>query len=241
MEKLTKIKVSELKIDEQLIKLRSLSSVVVSRYRQNYRTGVNFPPIVINKKTGLIVSGNHRATAMMEEFPEDHKINVIFRTYKNEREIVEDFTKENIAHGNELSGISRKLIMCKLLDLGASNEEIANLFSLPIKRIDQIGTGFRFIMGGKEGCETKHKKYDIDKSVLKPVKRGPEIPPEPIPKDQYEDHLKLDQAITFTDMANQIVRWCNNGWIEKNVENMNLAKLLIEHLEDYVEKTKAIG
>ena len=241
MEKLTKIKVSELKIDEQLIKLRPVNPFVVSRYRQNYRTGANFPPIVINKKTGLIVSGNHRATAMAEELPEDHKIDVVFRTYKNEREIIEDFTRENITHGNELSGISRKLIMCKLLDLGASNEEIAKLFSLPIKRIDQIGTGFRFIMGGKEGCETKHKKYDIDKSALKPVKRGPEIPPEPIQKDQYEEHLKLDQAITFTDMANQIIRWCNNGWIEKNIENMGLAKLLIEHLEDYVEKTKAIG
>lgn len=238
---LKQVKVSELIIDNELTRLRIINPFVVSQYRQNYRTGAQFPPIVINKKTKLIVSGNHRTLALRKEFPDDHKVGVILRSYKNDREIVEDFTKENIKHGDKLSGISKKMIICKLMDLGATNDEIAVLFNLPIKRIVKVGENLRLVLKGKTGFEVKHTKHEVDTESV-PVKRGPCIPQgKTMETAQYEDHKNLDRAITFDEMANQIIRWCKNGWIEKTAENVNLANSVAEHLSNYVEKIKAIG
>jgi len=227
-----KVKVSELIINEKLTELRPINPFIVSRYRQNYRTGAEFPPIVINKDTGLIVSGNHRASALKGEYSENHKVAAIYRTYDNEREMIEDFTKENISHGNPLSGISKKKIACALLDLGASSQEIGNIFNIPIKRIEKIGEDFRLVVGGKKDC----------KEVRQPIKRGPDIPSEePMTDEQYQTHVDHDRGITFDEMANQIIRWCKNGWIEKTIENLTIAESLKIHMEGLIEKIEQLA
>ncbi len=232
-EKTKQIKVSELKINEALTELRPINIFTVNKYQQNYRSGAEFPPVIVDSKTKLIVSGNHRATALTNEFGSDHEIAVIYRTYESERELVEDFAKENISHGNPLTSISKKLIMCRLLDLGASTQEIASMFDIPIKRVEKQGEGFKVVTGGKAGFKTKRK--------ILPVKRGPVIESETITNEQYQEHVNSDLGVTFDKMALQIIRWCENGWIEKTPENLELCKGLIGQLEGLIKKIELTG
>ena len=217
-----KIKVRELRFDESLIALRPINIFFVSRYLQAYRAGAKMPQVVIDEKTGMIVSGNHRASAMMKEYSEDYEIEVKQKRFKNRAELLKFFTLENSTHGNPLSGMSRKLIARELIENGASMEELSQLFNLPIKRIEKMGEETAIVIG-------KNKKQ-----VIKPVKRGPVIK-KPITMIQYKEHKNTDRGLSFKSIAEQIIRWERNGWIERNDENLRLAQDLITVMSEFVE------
>ena len=108
--KLTKVAIGKLKIDKKLVRLRPTNAVFVSRYRQAYRAGALMPRLIVNEKNMTVVSGNHRLTAMQQEYPAEHEIEVELRSFANDRAIIEEFARDNSAHGNALDGISRKRI-----------------------------------------------------------------------------------------------------------------------------------
>jgi len=218
-----KIAVKDLKIDESLVALRPINIFFVSRYKQAYRAGAKMPLVTIDKKTGLIVSGNHRASAMIGEYPADYEIEIIEKQFKDRAELLKFFTAENSTHGNPLSGISRKLIARELLESGMSLDELSQLFNLPIKRLEKMGEETVIVVG-------KNKKQTIE-----PIKRGPTIT-RPISTNQYKQHKKVDLGLTFKSMASQIIRWHQNGWIEQSNENRRLAEDLIAAMSEFVEQ-----
>lgn len=216
------IKVSELVINDELVRLRPVNGFFVSRYRLAYRTGADMPLIVVDRKSKKIVSGNHRATAMIKEFSAGHKITVICRSYKNKREIVEDFARENVGHGNALNGISRKRIINELLQEGATAEQVAELFNVPIKRIEEIGGEVVVVICGK------------NEQVVLPVKAGPHID-STVTQAQYDEHIKVDRGVSFICEAQQIIRWIKNDWIEKNPDNFKVAQELQRAVGGFIE------
>lgn len=197
-----KIKLTELKQDNEILEIRRVNPVFVSRYRQAMRAGAQFPPLIVDKD-GTIISGNHRYQAAIEEFGESHKIECERRTYKNEAERIADAIRDNSKHGNPLDGISRKRAICRLISLGMPDGDVANLIGVSIKKLEEIA-GETVIVRGNGNV---------------PVKRGLEhIAGETVAKADYDTHIKKDMGIPAKRTIEQLIRWIENGWIDMNDE-----------------------
>lgn len=210
----TKVLLNELQLNADLLRLRKIQPFTVSKYRQNYREGANFPAIVAEEGTGFIVSGNHRYTAMLEEFGEDHETDVIFKKFPSKKDLLQFFTKENVKHGLSLDGLSKRLITVELIKTGCSMEEISKLFNVPVKSIKQYADGQTSVTLGNGKIEQK------------PVKRGFE-PDRPITQVEYDMHLKKDRGLPIGQKTNELVRWLNGDFIahtEVNKERINELK-----------------
>lgn len=213
------VKVSELIIDEKLTRLRPINEVFVSRYRQAYRAGKDLGQIIVDANN-RVVSGNHRVTAMAQEFGDDHKITVTVKKYASEREVLEDFARHNADHGNALSGASQRAISIELIKSGASKEEIAQLFGVSVNRVESWAGMTVMVIGGKSGKSRQPQPM--------PAKHGLE-PGTTMEHDQYETHWKQDRGISAVSQAAQLSRWIENGWVkdEKSIAAlMNLAELI---------------
>ena len=214
-EEYMKINLEEIKLDQRLLKLRPINLAVVSNYRQSYRAGNKFPMPIIEKGTNIAVSGNHRVSAMIEEYGEGQEIGVIVKEYENRAELLKEFAKENSAHGMQLAGYSKREITLELLGLGESQEEIASIFGVSVKKIVDWG-GLTVVVRGAKG----KKEYHAMKHGLEHM-AGQEMG-----ADKYEEHRIHDRGIPIWSQANQIIRWIKDGWIR--VDDPKTKKALTE-------------
>jgi hypothetical protein len=223
-EVLVKKKIGDLEIDPKLTELRHINMVFVSTYRQNYRSGAHFPPLVIQKGTNRVVSGNHRLTAMLMEFDVNHEIDVIEKKYKNEREVLEDFVRENATHGNALDQFSKKKLINALLKESCPVEEISRLFNIPVSRIEKLGDEVVTVnIGGV--------------SEDRPAKAG-FVPGRIISVDEYMEHEKRDRGLSIGQQVEQLIRWLNKGLIVKNKQNIKILSSLKEAIDEFLDAAK---
>jgi len=201
-----KVRIGKLVVDPKLIELRPINLVYVSRYRQSYRMGAAIPPLIVEKGTSRIISGNHRFTAMMQEFGPDHKTEVIYKNFENELEVLKEFTRENAAHGYPLDGITRKRLVAAMLDLGAPIDEVSKLLNVPVRSLEAWGQHFVAILGA-DGTQR-----------LAPVKRGFPAVQTAITPQLYEQHKRADRGLKVEELVGQLLRWLKNGWIEPKEE-----------------------
>ena len=205
-----RVQVSSLVFDDKLVEIRPTNPVFVSRYRQAMRQGAKFPRPIVEKKTLILSSGNHRVTAYLEEYGPDHLIDVEVRTYASQRERFRDAAEENAKCGNPLDGISQRRFANELLKLGDTAEDISRLFDVSVKRIEEWCGHTVIVTGGGK------------KNEVMPIKRGPKIEGGKVTREQYEQHIEHDRGMPASPLANQLSRWLDNGWIkaedEKSVE-----------------------
>jgi hypothetical protein len=208
-----KAKLNTLKHDDEIVYLRHINPVFVSRYRQAMRNGDQFPPLVIEKGSNIIVSGNTRATAYREEFGESHDVEVTYKTFKNRAEMLEEAVRENAKHGNPLDGFSRRKFALKLIELGRKPEQVAQLFGVAVKRIEEWGGQTVAVRGMGQ----------------QPTKRGLEhISGQPVTKVQYTKHEESDRGMPIKSMAEQLTRWIENGWT-KDCDEKTVSSLIKLH------------
>lgn len=217
-----KIPASKLVIDDALIEIRKINPVWVNKYRQAYRAEAAMPPLIVEKGTNRVVSGNHRLTAIIEEYGPDQPVDVVVKKYSSELKVLEDFAKENSSHGQPLDGLARKKLMSALLKNGATPERVASLFSVTVKRIERWGESNVLIVG-------KGRKQEVA-----PVKHG--VPPEvsKMKKKEYETHVKRDRGVPLAAIASQLIRWLKAGWTLKNDKEIRLFTELRDTLNVYL-------
>ena len=224
--KTKKVKIKDLKIDPKLTEIRHINPVFVSRYRQVYRTTPEvMPPLIVQKGTNRVVSGNHRLSAMLKEFSEDYKTGVIEKEYGSEKQVLEDFAKENASHGNALDSFTKSKLIGALSEHGVTPEEISRIFNIPVKSIEKFGEG-------KIRVEIGNNKFED-----RPVKRGFEPDPEkPITKEQYDTHSKRDRGFHIAQMTGQIGRWLSQDLVVCNSNNLCAIKKLQTEIEGYLKR-----
>ena len=228
--KTKKVKTGELRIDPKLVELRSINMVFVSRYRQAYRSEAPMPLIIVQEGTNRVVSGNHRLTALRLEYGNKHTIKVVEKHYNTELEILEDFTQENVTHGNAIDSFTRKKLMTALLEEGATPEKVSSLFNISVHRLTSIGDGM-IIVEIKNGKGNK-------KSVSKPAKHGFK-PEHPITEAQYSIHANKDRGLNIVQQAGQLIRWMEGDLIECNANNLGWLEKLSTALSKFL-KRKAV-
>lgn len=213
-EKLVTKTIGSLSLHPDIIEIRPVNLVFVSRYRQAMREGDQFPLMVIDQQ-GRIVSGAHRYTAYRDEMGEEFKVQCIKRTYKTEADLLEDAVKDNAKHGNPLDGISRKRAMIKLVELGRSPDDVAKLLGVAVKRIETWGKETVLVVG------------NAGKTQAKPIKRGLlHMAGTSVAEREYEAHIDADRGLKAVELARQLIRHLQNGWID--IKDEKTAETLIK-------------
>lgn len=216
------MKLAEIKHDDKLLKLRPVNQYIVNRYRQAYRSGADMPLITVDQ-TGIIYSGNHRFSALVAEYPEDYVIAVNVLPKMSEKDKLKFFADENAKHGHPLDGISKKRISFALVNAGASEEEIAQIFNISVKKVIKWGDEFVMVQQGNNIPEPK------------PVKYGPEINKDnPIQETTYNEHINQDRGGSALVFANQLIRWLNNGWVAKSEKNIETFAELKNYIDNWL-------
>ncbi len=221
------MKLGDLVIDPKLVEIRPINMFFVSRYRQAYRAGAEFPLVTVEDVTYRITSGNTRVTAMLAEYGPDHKVDVMVTKYANEKEVLEYFIKENASHGNALDTMTRKRMALALIEEGATKDEIASLFNVSIMKIENWA-GQTVLVVGKKGKTVF--------TEVKPGKRG--LKGKTITAVQYTTHVEKDRGLNIVSQMDQMIRWLSNGWVEYTARNVNSAQELRDVLNKFLLKRK---
>jgi len=222
-----KVKLKDIKLDPVLLEMRPINTVFVSRYRQAYRQGADFPPPIVDQNN-FSVSGAHRVTAMLQEFGEDYEIEVVKKNFKTDKHRLEFFAKENTRHGNPLDGISKKRISIALIKEGATEEDVAKIFDVSVKRVIHWGDNNVMVEIGKG------REPDI-----RPAKNGLDVK-KPITEKQYNEHIKADRGVPITSLTKQLLRWLRNGFVKRSETNMGILQDLNNEISMWLnEEAKA--
>jgi hypothetical protein len=219
------IKLKQIKIDPELQRLRPINAVFVNRYRQAMRAGCVFPKIIAYrtaKNTYTIASGNHRFTAMLQEYGEEYEIEITVLEESTKIERLEIFAKENADHGNPLDGIQRRSIANALLRAGANEERVASIFGITVGRLEKWEE-YKVLVYDKHTKETE----DL------PVKRGMEPPNNTMTLDQWKKHRAADKAGSFAQKAHELIRWMDGKLIQATDENLIVLEELIESADKF--------
>jgi hypothetical protein len=134
-----KAKLDSLQLAQWVLDIRPVDAFVVSRYRQAWRTGAAFPPIIADKATREIISGNHRWQSAMDEFGPDFEIPVEYKTFKSRADALRVMADENAKHGEPMDGITRRRLTCAMLVEGITEKEVAAILGVPVTRLERWG------------------------------------------------------------------------------------------------------
>ena len=219
------IKLQNLKVSPEITGIRPVNVVVVSRYAQAMRQGATFPPITITKD-GTIVKGNHRYQAYLKEYPDDYEISVEVKSYKTKADMVEDSIRDNAQHGYQLDGISRKRAIFALSKLGRTDQQIADLLGVSVRRVVEIA-GLGVIVVGQDG---EKEEFPIKGGAEAVAKKRIEIT-----EEQYTDHINRDRCMYVKPTAEQLAKWLRQGWVDlDNAGNIKALQDLYEAIEETV-------
>jgi hypothetical protein len=222
--RLVQVKAGTLKTDPEIIEIRPINEAIVSKYRQNMREGHVFPPIKVTPDW-RIVCGNHRWRAIVSEFGDDHLIKVEVVHPRTEADCIELSVHDNIQHGEPLDGISMKRALNKLLRLGRTPEQMAQLFGRSVGKIKQLAGIIVMVTPEGKGA-----------AVPMPVKHGLEhLSGQQVSQKDYAEHIERDLSGTARAHAEQLSRWLENGWV--NLDDTKTVAALLR-LKALLNKTK---
>jgi hypothetical protein len=221
-----KIRLGDIKFNHELLTMRKLNTTVISEYKEKLLKGEVFPSPILDKEH-FLVSGHHTVKASIGAFSEDHVIDVIVKDYKNRKDMIADFARQNMKHGYPLQSFTKKLIIDELYKAGATNEEIGDLFKISITKIEDYGADMvTVVIGGGE-------------RIQKPCKRGFE-PPREITIQEYKQHANSDRGIPLAQNINQIKRWLDGGFILADDRNISYIRSLRDSCDNWLKSVKPL-
>ena len=110
----------------------------VRNIKDAIEAGEALPPIVVEKKTNRIVDGFHRYEAYVSLFEMDHKIPVIERTYRDDKELFLDTIRLNSTHGLALDRVAKAKCAQKCIQMGLDEEKIADALKMSVDRLKTL-------------------------------------------------------------------------------------------------------
>ena len=102
------------------------------------QSGAILPPIVINKKSRVIIDGWKRRRAHMRVFGVECEMQVDVRGYKNKVEELKDAIALNAAHGQKLCRGDIARCICLAEEFGMDKVDLATAVHLTVERLDHF-------------------------------------------------------------------------------------------------------
>lgn len=151
---------------------------------------------------------------------------VIVKTYEDEKDFLAEFISENANHGNALSGWEMKCLAYEYIKKhGGTPEEVARLMNISVKKVESWG-------GGDNTTEV-YKKGNKGVTESLPVKRGFD-PPESVTKKQYEEMKAHDRGITVVANCRQLTRRLVDNLIKMDDNNIEALEELQDALNTFL-------
>lgn len=211
-----KRKLSELVIDP-VIQVREVEPYTVSRYAQAMKAGARFPAITIDQNN-RVICGNHRHAAYRTAFDPDYSVSVEMMNFDTDEDVIRYAARDNVTHGRPLDTWDMKRVALRLKNAGDSPDAIAELLSIPVKKVESWAGIIVVTRGvGKKVLREQH-----------PVKHGLEhMQGREIDSKVYESHKRSDLGVPVKNMAAIITRHVSEGLIDTEDEKTmhNLANL----------------
>ena len=132
------MKVSLLVLDFDLYPRQQIDSHHVGEMVAAEEAGVKFPPIVIDRKSKRVIDGWHRIRMKLRLYKENAEIEVIEKTYRNEREMFLDAIRLNASHGRNLSSYDRAHCALRAGELGIKDDVLAGALLVTVARVDAL-------------------------------------------------------------------------------------------------------
>lgn len=210
-----KIKLMDIVIDPT-IQVREVKPFTVSKYAQAMKAGAQFPPLLLEEKTNRVVCGNNRYFAYKSAFDPDYEITVEFRRFKDDAEIIRVAAKDNSTHGAQMDTWDCKRIASRLIGYGDTPEQIAEVLSIPVKKIE-TWSGMNVIVIGNKAKGVKTEALPVKNSLS-------HMAGQKIKAADYEAHSRSDLGTPVKNLAAMITRHIKSGLINtedhKTMENL---------------------
>jgi ParB-like chromosome segregation protein Spo0J len=134
------MKISDIVIDESVYPRNGVSAFSVRRLVAALKTGVKFPPLVIEAGTKRLVDGRLRLEAYREEGVDI--VRVTEKVYASDGDLFADAVRLNVAHGEALDHYCISNAIIRLTEYGFDREQISQAVRLPPEQIEKITRGF---------------------------------------------------------------------------------------------------
>lgn len=131
-------KLSELVLDFDLYPRTQIDSHHVSEMVEAENAGVEFPPLVIDKKSKRIIDGFHRYKKHVRCHGPDATIPVVEKTYRNDAAMLLDAIRYNANHGRNLSSFDRAHSILLAEKLGLNDKAVAGALSMTVGRVESL-------------------------------------------------------------------------------------------------------
>ena len=133
-----KVKIVTLTLDYSLYPRHYLDEQTVNDYIHALKAGAVFPPIIADRKSNRVVDGFKRHKSHSRFYGDDGEIEVVFRTYRNEGELLLDAIRLNTAHGERIShhDLKRCVILCEAFKL--SEKDMTTALNITADRLEAL-------------------------------------------------------------------------------------------------------
>lgn len=128
---------SELVLDFTLYPRVSVDAQHVAYISDAMRAGAEFPPVIADKKSKRVIDGFHRIKATLRLNP-DGKVQVEWKTCRNDQEMFLEAVKRNAGHGRTLAMYDRTRCAVVAESLGIDPQRIATALNLTVERIEEL-------------------------------------------------------------------------------------------------------
>ncbi len=209
---MTKIKICELVFDMTIYPRHDVDRHHVNDIARSMEAGCDMPPIVVEKKTRRIIDGFHRGKAYLKNNPPEFEIEVVEKTYKDEKALFLDAIRYNSSHGKNFDSHDRAHCVIMAARLQIDDESIANVLHVDQKYIGSLRVD-RTAFAGKLSVDT-------GKPTRKP---GEQIPLKQTIKHMAGQTLTKGQEDANTRLSgmnqvfyvNQVILLIENGLLDK--------------------------
>lgn len=133
-----RIKLAELVIDHDIYPRININPKNVQDLTEAHTSGVELPPIIIDRKSKRIVDGVHRFKMYLKILGEDGEIEVVEKAYPSEAAMFLDAMKYNAPHGLKMDACdqTRCLIIAERLSIPL--EAVAGALHMPIEKLGEL-------------------------------------------------------------------------------------------------------
>jgi len=123
---MVKLKICELVFDSTIYPRHNIDAYHVNDIARAIQSGAEMPPIVVEKRTNRIVDGFHRGKAYFKLYDDSYEIEVVQKSYKDERLLFLDAIRFNSGHGKGLDKHDKTHCAIMAKNLGIDAKDVAS-------------------------------------------------------------------------------------------------------------------
>lgn len=133
-----KAKVGELVLDFNIYPRANIDNYNVNTIAEALTAGVELPHIIIDKKSKRVVDGFHRVRAYQKIYGDDCEVEVIEKSYRDDKQLFLDSIRYNANHGAKLDSHDRAHCSILANQLVIDDTHLADALSITVDKLSSL-------------------------------------------------------------------------------------------------------